>query len=76
MSRDGRYDKAIVCPFYRASDPYHVCCEGITKDSSIKVTFGNSDKTTMYKDCFCRNIDGYKRCKINEMLERKYVDDE
>lgn len=75
MNNKGKYDKAIVCPFYRCSDPYHISCEGVTEDSSIKVTFGLPDKTNMYKDCFCRNIDGYTHCKVAEMLTRKYNDD-
>ena len=74
-NRQGRYDKAIVCPFYRCSDPFHICCEGINEDTSIKVTFGNPDKVNTYKDCFCRNIDAYKRCMVCEMLERKYADE-
>lgn len=76
MSKNGgRYDKYIVCPFYRGSDPYHISCEGVTKDTSIKVAFGDSNKTSMYKDAFCRSIDGYRRCRICEMLMGKYADE-
>ena len=75
MSRDNRNDKAIVCPYYRCSDPYHICCEGVTEDTSIKVTFGDPKKTANYKHCFCRSIEAYKRCKVCDMLERKYADE-
>ena len=75
MNNKGKYDKAIVCPFYRCSDPYYICCEGVTNDSSIKVTFGIPEKVNLYKDCFCRNIDGYRRCKVSDMLTRKYADE-
>lgn len=74
MNRSGSDDIYIVCPFYRGTDPYHIFCEGVTEDTSLKVTFGDPKKTSMYKECFCRNIDGYKRCRISEMLERKYAD--
>ena len=75
MNRSGSDDKAIVCPFYRGFDPYRISCEGVTEDSSIKVTFGNPEKAKAYKDCFCRDIDGYRRCRISEMLMGKYADE-
>ena len=74
MNRKNRDDKAVVCPFYRFSDHYHICCEGVSEDTSIKVTFGDPKKTENYKNCFCRNIDGYKRCRVSDMLTRKYAD--
>lgn len=75
MKNRGRYDKAIVCPFYRNSDPYHISCEGVTKETSTKVSFGDTEKVNAYKDKHCRSLSGYGRCLICDMLERKYIDD-
>lgn len=72
MSRTDSNDKSVICPFFRYSDQHNICCEGVSTDSSIKVTFGDPRSKASYKDDFCRDINSYKECRVCKMLFRKH----
>ena len=64
--------KYVVCPFYRKSDSYRICCEGVDDNNTVNLIFSNSTKSKEYKQTFCYNIDNYKHCLICAMLNAKY----
>lgn len=75
MKYKGRYDKSIVCPFYRYADSQHIGCEGVCKGNTLSINFENPNEEKAYKDRHCRSMEGYRLCKVCEMLEAKYADD-
>ena len=60
----------IKCPFWREkqNDKYRIKCEGITRNTTIQLTF-RGDKNWYIKDFCCKN---YEKCKIYQMLNKKY----
>jgi hypothetical protein len=68
--------KYVVCPFYHSNDNNRVCCDGVSNESSIHIVFGDSSRRRRYMMCFCNDIEGYKRCKVCEMLREKWGDDD
>ena len=68
-------EKSIVCPFFKWTDNNHIACEGVCLANTVSLNFGNPNDETAYKNRFCRSIDGYKECRICEMLMVKYEDD-
>jgi hypothetical protein len=68
-------EKAIVCPFFKWTDNNHIACEGVETSSSVSLNFNGRGKVEAYKERFCRDIDGYRRCRFCKMLLEKYADD-
>ena len=67
--------EAIVCPFFRWTDNNHIACEGVATSSSVSINFNGRSKVEAYKERFCRDINGYRRCHLCKMLLEKYADD-
>ena len=69
---DRYVDKYVKCPFYSSEDKWHIFCEGVCDGTSLQLTFGNEREKRPYKLKHC--IGCYKKCRIAEMLLRKYQD--
>jgi hypothetical protein len=65
-------DKSVVCPFYQRCESNRICCEGLTKDSTINLVFEDPNKKIEYKRNYCYRIGQYPKCPISEVLNRKY----
>lgn len=65
----------IVCPFFKWTDNNHIACEGVESASTVSLNFGDPNEENAYKDRYCRNIDGYKDCRLCGMLLKKWADD-
>ena len=69
-------DKSIACPFYRWQDKNRIACEGTTKHNTISLIFGDSNAKLDHRARHCRSINGYKGCRVAQMLYQKYADKE
>ena len=64
--------KYVVCPYYKKHDDYRIRCEGIDKDSSIHVVFGDPRKMEIFKVKHCHSFQGYHKCLVCQALDKKY----
>lgn len=62
-----------ICPFYRSEEKQKVYCEGVKRESSIHLAFGDAKDLKTYMDKHCRG--GYETCIIAQALLRKYEDE-
>jgi hypothetical protein len=70
-------DADVVCPYYKASQPNRIRCEGVAARSNINLTFEDTKKQEEYMTGYCCDIRNYYKCLICETLNRKYgVNDE
>ena len=78
MSKVGDRDikeRGIVCPFYAWADKNRIGCEGISKDNTLSLVFGDPNKRNEYKIKYCRSMERYRECQICQLLYRKYADE-
>ena len=63
----------VKCPFYISDDgSEHITCEGIVKDSNIKLLHSTKSGFDSQMDVYCCNR--YESCPVFCMLMEKYVD--
>lgn len=74
MAEYGSQD--VVCPYYCRSDKNRICCEGLEYRNTINLVFEDSSATERYREHFCNRIDNYKSCRVCDMLNRKYAEEE
>ena len=64
---------AAKCPFYKEEIDSRrvIVCEGVTSNSLLHLAFQTRQSADKYRKerCYC---DGYKKCRIRNMLEAKY----
>ncbi len=65
-------DADVVCPYYKASQPNRIRCEGVEAKSNINLTFEDTKKQAEYMGVYCTNIHNYYKCLICYTLNRKY----
>ena len=65
-------DKNVVCPFYRYQETHKICCEGIKKNSTLHLAFGDPTERKRHCAQFCNSLDGYPLCPVAKMLNKKY----
>ena len=65
-------DATVVCPFYKASDPKRISCEGVTEGSILIQSFSSKEKRNKQKRIFCDRK--YEYCEVYRMLTEKYED--
>lgn len=64
--------KYAVCPFYRRHDDNRICCEGVTRDSSVNLVFRSQIRMKRYTTIHCESMEGCKQCRVYGMLDGKY----
>ena len=64
--------KYAVCPYYKKHDDNRIRCEGIDKDSSIHVVFGNKVKLKEFSVSYCNSFAGHRKCLVRQALNKKY----
>ncbi|MBQ9747555.1 MAG: hypothetical protein IJV98_02110 [Clostridia bacterium] len=62
----------VVCPFYRTAGGHEVTCEGVTDASQTKLSFPSNTERIGYCKRHCFSMVGHRRCRVAEMLYRKY----
>ena len=66
----------VICPFFKAkgksSCSQVIYCEGVEKNTSIHLAFGDHEKRKAYMDCYCNKFQGHKECIIAKALYGKY----
>lgn len=68
--------KRVLCPFYKDTPQGKqiVMCEGLEKNTSIHLAFGNKKRQFEYmEEHCCKEFDS---CRIADMLYKKYDDEE
>ena len=74
--RNGRYGADrytaddVLCPYFRRFRPLKICCEGITDDCTLQLSFQNRAALDRQAGIFC--IAAWKNCEIARILEDKY----
>ena len=67
---DAKYAK---CPYYIRTNGNRICCEGVNEeDNTINVVFEYPVKQNEYKEMYCNNIKGCRKCLVYGMLDRKW----
>lgn len=59
-----------ICPFYKGENRSIIYCEGVQDNSSIQLAFPGSARK--YRNDYCCESAGWKRCLIAQTLWRKY----
>jgi hypothetical protein len=68
---DKRKDSiSIKCPFFRYYDDHSVACEGVVKNSTVRLSFNSPDKRKRYMRDNC--IECHEGCRVYKMLYGKY----
>ena len=69
----GNYkDVEAKCPFFIRSDNNRICCEGVDKTNTTNLVFESTPNLIAYEESFCHGITSCRRCKLHQMLMRKY----
>ena len=66
--------KSVLCPFYQSDERQIIYCEGVEPDTRIHLAFSSSPQLVCYRKRFCERE--YRRCRIADMLLRKWEEDE
>lgn len=66
----------VVCPYFLREESRCLSCEGWVNRTSIKWTFASREEKTRYMKKRCEKMDGYQRCLVAAVLERKYQRDD
>ena len=72
--RDERY---VACPYYLVVKQEQIksrCvrCEGVNKKTTISLVFSDDKARSEYKRRYCYSIEDCKKCRIHQMLDKKY----
>lgn len=68
--------KRVLCPFYKDAPQgkQTIMCEGLEKNTSIHLAFGNKKRQFEYmEEHCCKEFDS---CRIADMLYKKYDEEE
>ena len=60
----------VLCPYFKRFRPLKICCEGITDDCTLQLSFKNRAAQDRQAGIFC--IAAWKKCEIARILEDKY----
>lgn len=63
-------DVSAKCPFYKRCGMNSVTCEGLYNKTTLSMNFDSRNDLGNYRTLFCDN--GYQKCKIYRLLEKKY----
>ena len=66
--------KDVLCPYYLKDEDNHIVCEGTELDTSVHLTCSNKKHRREYQKFYCCNH--YKKCRIANMLDRKWEVDQ
>lgn len=73
MSKDHRYDKEVLCPFWRGTrDTTTILCEGPFDGSYIGLTIPERRLFDLQRKNYCNG--DFRRCEIYNMTVEKYKD--
>lgn len=62
----------VLCPFYKDAPQgkQMIMCEGVEKNTSIHVAFGDKKKMFEYMEQYC--CQDYFECRVSRMLYKKW----
>lgn len=63
-------DDYAVCPYYKSDERQLIYCEGVENGTAIHLAFSTLPDLREYKRKYCRSC--WRKCRIAEMLNRKY----
>lgn len=66
--------KFVKCPYYMKHDNNRIVCEGINKDATTHIVFGNPAIREVYMHKHCNEIGGCRKCPLHDLLDRKNGD--
>lgn len=73
MKPEEQTAKPVWCPFYRADGGRSICCEGITDESGLRLTFATVRAKEQQMDIFCRTRHCAK-CELYTAIHARYDD--
>ena len=66
--------KSVRCPFYHWEEERWICCEGVARETWLRLTFSTRTAFANYKGRVC--CGDYETCPIAQMLTKKYEEEE
>ena len=76
MGKHGFISKYAVCPYYRKNDTNRICCEGVEDNNVVHLVFGTPQEWRAYEERFCNSMENYNKCKLCQMLDRKWSEED
>ena len=71
-------DKYIRCPFYsreESSVARKIHCEGYCDGTHFHICFDSKELKKLHKRTVCKNENGFKKCPLYPIIEKKYKED-
>ena len=62
--------REVLCPFYHREEQRWLFCEGPEEGVDLRLSFSGKTAFDRYLHCYC--LRDWDRCRVAEMLERKY----
>ncbi|MGN0777729.1 MAG: hypothetical protein ACI4MJ_01145 [Aristaeellaceae bacterium] len=62
----------VVCPYFHREFSAVIACEAWWKGGTVRLCFGKSEEKKAYMAQRCKRMDGYKKCLVASVLEKKY----
>ena len=59
--------KTLMCPFFTSEKRLALHCEG-----GCMLRFTDKEERVQYLDDYCASMDGWRRCTVARLLERRY----
>jgi len=75
MVRRNYKDRDIACPFWRGEEENSISCEGLEPGMKTVCCFASKERKAGYAMRRCKNIHGYKLCRVAQALIRKYEEE-
>lgn len=62
----------VVCPYFRREDSISISCESWVQGATGKLCFRTGEEKRAYMARRCKCMEGYSRCLVARINERKY----
>lgn len=62
----------VVCPYFRREDSISISCESWVRGATGKLCFRTGEEKRAYMARRCKCMEGYPRCLVARINERKY----
>jgi hypothetical protein len=68
-------DRYIACPYYSREESNvarKIHCEGHTEGTHLHICFDRKELKKQHKKDYCKNENGFKKCPLYPIIEKKY----
>lgn len=68
MKNKNKNAKHVQCPYFRWLNDYSVCCEGLYRNSTLKITFNDINRRKAFVRAMCG--EQFCDCEIFKMIDQ------